>query len=95
MNSNQSLEFITRLEEKIRQLVKKHIELEKTCAKAQDENKALKDKVAELQANVEAYEREKTIQSLSAITDESQKMQLKKYLDVLIKNIDDNIQLLK
>lgn len=95
MNSNQSLEIITRLEEKIRQLVKKHIELEQTCAKAQDENKALKDKVAELQANVEAYEREKTIQSLSAITDESQKMQLKKYLDVLIKNIDDNIQLLK
>lgn len=95
MEKKHSLNLINELEIKIQLLLKKHIELEKLCDAYQNQNEQLKNKISELHLELENIEKEKTIQSLHSITDQQQKNQLKRYLDTLIKNLDDNIKLLK
>lgn len=95
MEKNHSLRLITELEERAHMLIKKHIESELLCNELIEKNKSLSEKIQDLELKIEELEKEKTIRYLHAITDEQQKEQLKRYLDALIKNLEDNIQLLK
>jgi len=95
MNRNQSFELISQLEHKIDLLLKKHVELTKRCEQLEAQQQTYRGRISELTQQLETLEKEKTIKTLHSITDEQQKEQLKRYLDMLIKNIDDNIKLLK